>query len=539
MATDSGFYDRPIPKSPHVRDFNWLGILCLALALIGGALFFVSGSIALGNAWLLPEYSHGPLIPVLSFLLYLNQLKGVPPVTTPVNDRWPGAALLVFSLLIALAGNMTRIPDIVTYAMILWVFGLLLINFGWRSGRQFWPPVVHLVFMLPLPAFIYWKFSIELQFIASEIGVWLIRLMDIPVFLEGNIIDLGVYKLHVAEACSGLRYLFPILSFSYIFALLYNGSNWIKAILLLSAAPITIVMNSFRIGVIGVLVDNFGIEHAEGFLHLFEGWVIFIACVAILFGLARLMQRISGDRRSFHDAFDLDFTGLWPQFCRVTAIQPSGAMIVGAIASVAAGLLWYAAPAREIVQPERTPLALFARDTGSWTAGPSQQLEPQIEAVLGADDYYSATYSNQNATAPIDLFIAYYHKLTEGQGIHSPEVCIPTGGWEMSKITQSKVTVTLSDGTMESLPVNRAVIQKGLSRQLVYYWFEQRGRRMTSDYVAKAMTVLDAITRGRTDGALMRILTPIAANETEAQAEQRLDAFLGETIELFPQFVPE
>jgi exosortase len=71
--------------------------------------------------------------------------------------------------------------------------------------------------------------------------------MSVPVFLEGNIIDLGVYKLHVAEACSGLRYLFPILSFSYIFAVLYKGPMWHKAVLLISAAPITVLMNSVRI----------------------------------------------------------------------------------------------------------------------------------------------------------------------------------------------------------------------------------------------------------------------------------------------------
>ena len=186
-----------------------------------------------------------------------------------------------------MAGNLARIPDIVTYAMILWIYGLILVSFGWQRGRQFWPPVLHLVFMLPLPAILYWQLSIKLQFFSSEIGVALIRAMDIPVFLDGNVIDLGVYKLQVAEACSGLRYLFPVMSFSYIFSVLYRGPIWHKAVLLLSAAPITVLMNAFRIGMIGVLVDRYGIEQAEGFLHYFEGWVIFIACVLILFGLAR------------------------------------------------------------------------------------------------------------------------------------------------------------------------------------------------------------------------------------------------------------
>ena len=101
-----------------------------------------------------------------------------------------------------------------------------------------------------------------------------------PVFLEGNVIDLGVYKLQVAEACSGLRYLFPIMSFSYVFAVLYRGPVWHKIVLLLSAVPIAVLMNSFRIGVIGVLVDRYGIGQAEGFLHFFEGWIIFLSAAS-------------------------------------------------------------------------------------------------------------------------------------------------------------------------------------------------------------------------------------------------------------------
>jgi exosortase/archaeosortase family protein len=101
----------------------------------------------------------------------------------------------------------------------------------------------------------------------------------------------------VAEACSGLRYLFPILSFSYLFAILYRGPLWHKAVLLLAAAPLTVLMNSFRIGMIGVLVHHRGIEHAEGFLHFFEGWVIFGACVAILFLMAWALQRLTARTR--------------------------------------------------------------------------------------------------------------------------------------------------------------------------------------------------------------------------------------------------
>jgi exosortase D (VPLPA-CTERM-specific) len=537
----------PGSKGAGRQSLGAAGPIVLALAIAGAVAVFWSGIVSLGQAWVKPEYSHGPLIPVLSGYLFLRQLKTVPPVpdsADAVRPRWPGVLTMATALVIAMAGNLAKIPDIVTYAMILWIYGLVLVTFGWERGRQFWPPVLHLVFMLPLPSILYWQLSIKLQFISSEIGVALIRLMDIPVFLDGNVIDLGIYKLQVAEACSGLRYLFPVMSFSYIFSVLYRGPVWHKAVLLLSAAPITVLMNSFRIGMIGVLVDNFGIEQAEGFLHYFEGWVIFIACVAILFGLAKVMQWIGRDRRPIGEALDLDVTGLGAQLGRVFRVRASAALTAVALATLTFGAAWHLAPERAAADVPRDPLVLFPRTLDSWAGGAQRRLDPGIEAVLKADDYLSTGYASPEHAQPVDLFIAYYEKQTEGAGIHSPEVCIPAGGWEMSRIDETTVPVRLDGGpdggTTRAMPVNRAVIQKGLERQLVYYWFEQRGRRLTSDYAAKATTILDAITRGRTDGALVRLITPIGPGAgADAAADARLQDFLGEMAGVLPRFVPE
>lgn len=554
VATTNGFA-RPVRALMQVGDMastqeeirgltpalsgRGAGLAMFVVACASAIAVFWFGFFALAEAWTLPEYSHGPLIPLLSLYLFLRQLRAAPPCPDIVTDRGAGVALLVFTLLVGVLGNLARIPDIVTYAMILWFYAMLLIGFGRRYGAQFWPPVLHLVFMLPLPAFIYWKLSITLQFISSEIGVWLIRLVGIPVFLDGNVIDLGVYKLHVAEACSGLRYLFPVMSFSYIFAVLYQGPTWHKAVLLLSAAPITVLMNSFRIGVIGVMVDNYGIKHAEGFLHFFEGWVIFISCVLILFGLARLMQRIAGDRRPLSEALDLDFAGLGGQIARILRIRPSRALLSAALITTAVGLGWTLAADRDpAAPPPRDGLVLFPRTVGDWRSGPAQLLDPSIEQVLGADDYHGAVFSSADQRAPVDLFIAYYERQTEGSGIHSPEVCIPAGGWEMSRIERRELRIA-GDGAETMLPVNRAIIQKGLSQQLVYYWFEGRGRRMTNDYVAKAMTLVDAVARGRTDGALVRVITPIIPGEPEGAADERLAALLVELLDHLPRFIPE
>ena len=109
----------------------------------------------------------------------------------------------------------------------------------------------------------------------------------------------------------------------------------------------------------------------------------------------------------------------------------------------------------------------------------------------------------------------------------------------MSKIEVETIDVQLPSGADMQVPVNRAIIRKGLSKQLVYYWFEQRGRRLTSDYVSKAVTVMDAMTIGRTDGGLVRLVTPIVGSESERDADDRLKSFMAGLLPILPVFVPQ
>ncbi len=540
----TGLLDKPLAVPQAV---NWRGLFWFALAILSALPLFWYGLTGLAEAWARPEYSHGPVIPLLSFYMFLHEMKAVPPASAPVTDRWPGVALVGAALALALVGNLVQITDLVFYALILWVGGLILVGFGWARGHLFWPSVLHLVFMLPLPQFLQWKVNTGLQHVSSELGVTLVALAGVPVYLDGNVIDLGIYKLQVAEACSGLRYLFPIMSFTYVFAVLYRGPRWIKAVLLLSAIPLAVAMNAVRIGIIGILVDRYGIAQAEGFLHVFEGWAIFLACIAILFGMAKAMQRLSGDRRPLGAALDMDFSGLGTELGRVRAIPPSAGMIAvaGLTAALSAG--WLLAPSQAPTLPDRDPFSLFPRQVGAWS-GTGMSLSPEVEKVLGADDYLAAWYQSPGDPEGVDFFMSYYRVQTDGDGIHSPEVCLPGSGWEMFAIGPRAITLPAPFGT---ITVNRAVIQKGLEKQLVYYWFEGRGRRLTGDFAAKLYTIADGLRTGRSDGGLVRVITPIAAAPdgssgeaaseaaAEAAADARLQAFLAAVAGRLPRFIPE
>lgn len=511
------------------------GLMWLAVALAGAVAFYSDGIETLFEAWQQAEYSHGPLIPLLSGFLFLRQMKSVPARPGPISDRWPGVAVLLMALTLGLLGKLAGIGDVVAYALIVWVGAMVLISFGWSRGLQFWPPVLHLVFMLPLPGLVYYKVSTSLQFMSSELGVWVLQVMGTPVFLDGNIIDLGVYKLHVAEACSGLRYMFPIMSFSYIFAVLYRGPTWHKAVLLLSAVPIAIVMNSLRIAIIGVLVNAYGIEQAEGVAHLMEGWVVFMACILLLFGLAWAMLSMqSGPRMSLADALDLDLNAMWPQLARFKLVAPSAAMIAAAGLAVGGAAAWDLAPERVLPQISRAELSSFPRNIDGWQAGPPRMLEPEVEVALGADDYLSLNFQKPGVRVGVEMFVAWYEDQTKG-GIHSPEVCLPGGGWEMTSIKTVDLAPRL--GTTQEFPVNRAVIRKDSTELLVYYWFDQSGNQIASDYMAKAMLVWTGITQGRTDGALVRLTTQILLGESEDAAEERLLDLLTPMMQDLPQHI--
>jgi hypothetical protein len=171
--------------------------------------------------------------------------------------------------------------------------GILLVSFGWKTGRHFWPPVLHLVYMLPLPGVLYFKLNTWLQLVSSELGVFFLQLANVPVFLEGKHHRSGRSAPACGRGLFGLRYLFPILSFSYIFAVLLSRADVAQG-----------GASDFRRPHHGLheLAPHRGRWHHRasataptgwrGFTHFFEGWVIFAACVSILFALAWILLKL-------------------------------------------------------------------------------------------------------------------------------------------------------------------------------------------------------------------------------------------------------
>ncbi|MCZ6588761.1 MAG: EpsI family protein [Alphaproteobacteria bacterium] len=176
----------------------------------------------------------------------------------------------------------------------------------------------------------------------------------------------------------------------------------------------------------------------------------------------------------------------------------------------------------ETLQP-RDKLINFPMRIAEWR-GRQSGLEQPIIDVLKLDDYILADFRLDEQTDTVNFYVAYYASQSAGQSAHSPSSCIPGGGWEIQDIRQYPVANVLAPA--QPLVVNRVQIAKGNVKQLVYYWFEQRGRRLTSEYRVKWYLFWDGITRGRTDGALIRLVTPIFDGDSISNADRRLSEFV-------------
>jgi exosortase D (VPLPA-CTERM-specific) len=367
------------------------------------------------------------------------------------------------------------------------------------------------------------------------------------VYLEGNVIDLGTYKLQVAEACSGLRYLFPLMTLGVIVAYLFKGRLWIRWWLFLSTIPITVLMNSFRVGVVGVLVDRFGIAQAEGFLHLFEGWVVFMACLALLIGEGWVLLRVTGDRRAISELLAFELPRRRAEVREVRARELGMPALAVLLILIAAVFPARALPKRTEVRPERADFREFPLQLGAWE-GRRQQLETIYLDTLKLDDYVLADFVRggtgeargsaeaRRTGGPVNLYVAYYASQRTGQSAHSPRSCLPGGGWRILESAEREVSSVRNNGA--PLRVNRALIQQGAARMLVYYWFQERGRDLTNEYLVKWYLFADALLRNRSDGALVRLTTPVPEFEPVSAADARLAQFSATALPTLQRYLP-
>jgi len=537
-AMNVSIHPRAMPLKPAWKASTRFWLL-LSLPLLVTAVLFHASLAYTVDIWLTrEEYSHGLLIPAIS--AYLVWQKKTDIARLPIEQSSLGLPLIAAGLLLFFLGELSSLFIIQQYALVTLLAGMAWTLFGTPIFHRVWVAIAFLLFAIPLPSFFFNRLSSQLQLWSSELGVSFIRACNISVFQEGNVIDLGAMQLQVVEACSGLRYLFPLMSLAFMCAYFFQAPFWKRLIVFLSSMPITILMNSFRIGVIGILVEHFGKSMGEGFLHDFEGWIVFMACTAILLGEIWLLARIGSDPRPLNEVFGLTVPAPLPpgtRFRRRQLPRPYWIVLGTLVVALALSL---SLERREEIRPGRSEFAEFPMTLGPWT-GSRQRMEQQYVEELKFDDYILATYAPPAAAGgrpyPVSLYSAYYASQRKGASIHSPRSCIPGGGWVIESFQPVSLDGIGAGG--QPLHANRLVIQKGDDRQLVYYWFQQRGRSLTNEYVVKWYLLWDALTRNRTDGALVRYITESPKGEDLAAADARLRELIGLSAGELDRYIPD
>jgi EpsI family protein len=182
--------------------------------------------------------------------------------------------------------------------------------------------------------------------------------------------------------------------------------------------------------------------------------------------------------------------------------------------------------------PIARPFSEFPMQVGEWRGTP-EIMEQKFRNVLYFSDYIMADYVNAGGRA-VSLYVAYYQDQRKGEAVHSPETCLPGGGWEFKEAGDTRISL----GGAASMTVNRAFMEKDGSKQLTYYWFPKMGRVLTKLYQLKLYTFWDSLTRQRTDAALVRIITPVYPGETLEASEKRLQEFTREIVGVLGGFIP-
>jgi exosortase len=281
------------------------------------ALLFVYFSVLrrLGYDWWTDEnYSHGLLIPlIIGYILWTERERLGREPARP-SFLW-GGLIVVFAMLSLWVGTAGAELYVQRMSLVLMLAGVTIYFWGWRLLRLLMVPLGLLILAIPIPAILFNKIAFPLQLFASRCAVWAMRLFDIPVLRQGNVIELmpkgarETKKLEVVEACSGIRSLMTLLTLAVVFAYFTRPRSddgdgggllrrvksygfWRSVILVASAVPIAILTNALRVSGTGVLAHYYGTQVADGFFHSFSGWVVYIVAFLLLFAVGWLLDRI-------------------------------------------------------------------------------------------------------------------------------------------------------------------------------------------------------------------------------------------------------
>lgn len=253
-------------------------------------LYFPTLTHLLGQWWHDPNFSHGFFVPLFAgFVIWQERTRLARIESRP---SWYGAVIFGFGLCLLILGQMGAEIFLSRLSLLMVLAGLIVLFLGWRFFRAVLFPWAFLVLMIPVPAIVFNQITFPLQLLASKVASTVLPWMGVPVLREGNVIILPAMALEVADACSGIRSLMSLATLAVIYGYLMERKTSVRVLLALASIPIAVAANSLRVVGTGLLVQYWDPDKAQGFFHEFQGWLMFVASLLMLYLLHRGIRMI-------------------------------------------------------------------------------------------------------------------------------------------------------------------------------------------------------------------------------------------------------
>ncbi|WP_345945020.1 exosortase/archaeosortase family protein [Granulicella sp. dw_53] len=276
-------------RTPDLSMRRWLPVAVLVLLLIA-VYFRIAGKLVF-DWYDIPDYSHGFLVPLFSIYIMWENREVLR--NTSVRPSWSGLPLVLLGLAIVILGVfgadlfLSRISFLILTAGLIWTF------LGMEMLKALRFPLLTLLLAIPFPEIVFNKITFPLQLLASDLASSVLPIFGVPVLHEGNVIELPVMKLEVAEACSGIRSLMSLFTLAIFYGYFLEKTVWRRVILALASVPIAVAANAARIVGTGLCVQYWNPDKAMGFFHEFSGWVMFVISLCFLYLVHRLMNLVA------------------------------------------------------------------------------------------------------------------------------------------------------------------------------------------------------------------------------------------------------
>lgn len=270
------------------RSLPWPRIGWFAALLI--VLFWpvITGMVAEWNSD--EDMGHGFFVPVVAAYIVWQRREAL--ADLPVSPHWLGYLFILWGCLQMMAGQLGVEFFIARTALLITLAGILLALCGWTVVKELFFPLLLLVFMIRIPNIIYNQITLPLQLLASAAAEHVLMAIGIPVYREGNVLEMAGQKLSVVEACSGIRSLLSLSFLSLVYGYFFDSRLWMRIFLFVATIPIAIIANAARVSITGILYE-YKREWAEGVYHTMEGWVIFMVALAGLVAVHQIASRVS------------------------------------------------------------------------------------------------------------------------------------------------------------------------------------------------------------------------------------------------------